>query len=128
MLPYKGKVGETTLKSLRYNLKSVIPVNKMCKIIYTGTKLVLKFNIKDEISKKRKQYSIYKVKCPDLNFDETCVGEIRRRFSERIIIHYGRNDKSHLYQHTEKTGHENVNIDSKKNVRRYYMVSMKDLL
>ena len=52
MLPYKGKVGETRLKSLRNTLKSVMPANNMCKIIYTGTKLASKFNIKDEISKK----------------------------------------------------------------------------
>ena len=54
MLPYKGKVGETTLKSLRNTLKSVIPVNNTCKIIYIGTKLASKFNIKDEICKKHK--------------------------------------------------------------------------
>ena len=39
MLPYKGKVEEATLKSLRNTLKSVIPANNTCKIIYTGTKL-----------------------------------------------------------------------------------------
>ena len=47
MLPYKGKVGETTLKSLRNTLKFVIPANNTCKIIYTGAKLASKFNIKD---------------------------------------------------------------------------------
>ena len=36
---------------------------------------------------------------------------IARRFSERIIDHSGRDDKSHLYEHAEKTGYENVNID-----------------
>ena len=46
MLPYKGKVGETTLKSLRNTLKSVIPANNPCKIISTRTKLALKFKIK----------------------------------------------------------------------------------
>ena len=35
----------------------------------------------------------------------------RRRFSERIIDHSGRDDKSYLYEHTEQTGHENVNIN-----------------
>ena len=52
VLPYKGKVGETRLKSLRDTLKSVVSANNLCKIIYTGTKLASKFNIKDEISKK----------------------------------------------------------------------------
>ena len=51
MLPCKGKVGETTLKSLRNTLKSVIPANNTCKIIYTGTKLASKFNVTDKISK-----------------------------------------------------------------------------
>ena len=81
MLPYEGKVGETTLKSLWNTLKSVIPTNNTCKIIYTGTKLASKFNIKDKIIKERKHDL-----CLDLNCDETYVGEIGRRFSERIII------------------------------------------
>ena len=111
MLPYKGKVGETTLKSLRNTLKSVMPVNNTCKIIYTGTKSASKFNIKDEISKKHKHDLIYKAQCPDLNCNETYTGEIGRRFSERIIDHSGRDDQSHLCVHAEKSGHENVNIN-----------------
>ena len=111
MLPYKGKVGETTLKSLRNALKSAIPANNTCKIIYTGTKLASKFNMKDEISKEHKHDLIYKGQCPYLNCDETYRGEIGRRVPERIIDHSGRDDKSHLYEHAEKTGHENVNID-----------------
>ena len=89
MLPYKGRVGETTLKSLRNTLKSVMPVNNTCKIIYTGTKLASKFNIKDEISKKHKHDLIYKAQCPDLNCDERYIGEIGRRFSEPIVDHSG---------------------------------------
>ena len=34
-----------------------------------------------------------------------------RRFSERIIDHSCRDNKSHLFEHAEKTGHGNVNID-----------------
>ena len=78
MLPYKGKVGETALKPLRNTLKSVIPANNTCKIIYTGAKLVSKFNIKDKISKEHKHDLIYKVQCPDLNCDETYSKEIFR--------------------------------------------------
>ena len=86
-------------------------VNNTCKIIYTRTKLASKFNIKDEISKKHKHDLIFKAQCPNLNCDETYIGEIGRRFSERIIDHSGRDDNSHLYLHAEKTGHENVNIN-----------------
>ena len=110
MLPYKGKVGETTLKSLRNTLKSVIPANNTCKIIYTGTKLDSKFYIKDKISKEHEHDLIYKGQCSDLKCCETYIVEIGRRFSERIIDHSG-HDKLHLYEHAEKTGHENMNID-----------------
>ena len=71
MLSYKGNVGEITLKSLQNTLKSVIPANNTYKIIYTGTKLASKFNIKDKISKEHKHDLIYKARCPDLNCDET---------------------------------------------------------
>ena len=111
MLPCKGKVGETTLKSLRNTLKSVILENNTCKVIYTRTKLASKFNIKDKTSKEHKHDLIYKVQCPDLDCDQTYIGKIGSRFSERIIDHTGCDDKSHLYEHAEKTGHENVNID-----------------
>ena len=73
--------------------------------------LASKFNIKDEISKKHKHDLIYKAQCPDLNCDETYIGEIGRRFSERIIDHSGRDDQPHFYLHAEKTGHEILNIN-----------------
>ena len=82
MLPYKSKVGETTLKSLRSILKSVIPANNTCKIIHTGTKLAPNFNIKDKINKEHKHDLTYKAQCHDPNCDETYRGEIGRGFSE----------------------------------------------
>ena len=88
-----------------------MPANNLCKIIYPATKLASKLNIKDKISKEHKHDSIFKAQCPDLNCDETYIGEIGSRFSERITDHSYRDDKSHLYEHAEKTGQENVNID-----------------
>ena len=61
MLPYKGKAGETRLKSLRDTLTA----NNTCKIFNTGTKLASKFNIKDDINKKHKHDLICKAHCPD---------------------------------------------------------------
>ena len=96
MLPYTGKVGETTLKSLRNTLKSVIPANNTCKLVYTGTKLASRFNIRDKISKEYKYDLIYKAQCLDCSCDETDIEEKGRRFSERITDHSGCDDKSHL--------------------------------
>ena len=66
MLSHKSKVGETRLKSLGNTLKSVMPANNKCKIVYNGTKLASKFNIKDKFSKKHKHDLIYKANVPIL--------------------------------------------------------------
>ena len=79
LLLYKGKVEETRLNSLRNTLKSVTPAKN------TETKLASK------------------AQCPDLNDDATYVGQIGRRFSERVLDHSGRDVKSQLYKHAEKT-------------------------
>ena len=86
LLLYKGKVEETRINSLRNTLKSVTPAKN------TESKLASK------------------AQCPDLNDDATYVGQIGRIFSERVLDHSGRDVKSQLYKHAEKTGHENVNI------------------
>ena len=78
MLPYKGKVGETTLKSLRKTSKSVIPANNTFNIISNGTKLASKFNIKDKINEEHNHDLIYKAQCPDLNCDETIYWRDRK--------------------------------------------------
>ena len=46
-----------------------------------------------------------------VNFDETYIEEVGRRFWERIIDYAGCDDKSHLSEHAEKTADENVKID-----------------
>ena len=101
MLPYKGKVGETKLKSLRNTLKSVMPANETYKVINTGTKLASKFDIKDKISKTHKHDLIFKAHCSDLNSFAAYIGEVGRRFSERII-HPSGLIISHIYMNTQK--------------------------
>ena len=75
--------------------------NSTCKFIFFGTKLAPKFNINDEISKIHKHDLICKAQCPDLNCDTTYVGEIGRRFSERIIDHLVVM-LSHTFMNTQK--------------------------
>ena len=99
------------MKSLRNSLKKIIPANNSCKIILKSTQLGSKFNIKDKINKKHKHDLVYKATCPNENCNETYVGEVGRRFAERIIDHHGRDKRSHLLEHAKNTGHENVNLD-----------------
>ena len=70
--------------------------------------LASKFNIKDKIRKEHKHDLVYKSQCPDFNYDKTYMGETGGRFSERIIDHFGSDDKSHLNEHAEKIGYENI--------------------
>ena len=107
----KQEKGETTLKSLRNTLESVIPAKDTCKIIYTETKLGSKFHVKYKRSKEHKHDLIYKAQYPDLNCVETHLGEIRKRFSECITDHSDRDDMSHLVEYAEKTRQKDVNID-----------------
>ena len=109
MLPYKVKVGEKTLTSLRNTQKYVILANNTCKFIYTETKLGPKFNIKYKISKKHKHDLIYKAQCPYLNCDETFVGEISSGSTSSIfhphaakkILQFFRS-KSYLWPHIQR--------------------------
>ena len=137
MLPYKGKAGETTLKSLRSTLKN-LPYQQITRAkLSTLERNELRYLTSKMKLAKNNNHLIYKAQCPDLNCDETYVREVGRRFSEPIIDQSGRDDKSHLYEHAKKTGHENVSIDhlkfcrvtiktanSRENWRRHYLLSI----
>ena len=43
--------------------------------------------------------------------NQNYIGETRRRISERIIGHAGRDSKSYTYKHCIETGHRSPNIN-----------------
>lgn len=61
ILPYQRKQGNC---GLRKPINSNLPEKKKAQIIYTGTKLGNKFNIKDVNKKEHKHDLIYSVNCP----------------------------------------------------------------
>ena len=60
---------------------------------------------------KKKHELIVKGQCCKIICDATYTGEVERRISERIMDHSGCDDKSHLYEHAEKSVKVNVDID-----------------
>ena len=53
-------------------------------LVFTGTKLGTKFNIKDKTSKEHQHDLTYSVVCPDRNCNEGYNGETGRRLIKRV--------------------------------------------
>ena len=64
VFPYKGIQGENTLKHIKREISKVLPEDKNMQLVYTGTKLVTKFNVKEKTKKEHNYDLIYSVKCP----------------------------------------------------------------
>ena len=80
-------------------------------LVFTGTKLGTKFNIKDKTSKEHQHDLAYSVVCPDLNCNEGYNGEIGRQLIERVHKHSGKDVDSHVFKHSIETNHPTVTID-----------------
>ena len=94
-LPYKGKQGENVIRSLRNTLDKILSQNVEPKIIYTGTKLSRKFQIKN----KTKDEHIY---------DESYVRETGKRLQDRVDEHSGKDNKSNILRHSYQENYKNV--------------------
>ena len=51
VLPYKGIKGEYTLKHIKREINKVLPEDKNMQLVYTGTKVGAKFNVKNKTKK-----------------------------------------------------------------------------
>ena len=104
------------------------------KVIYTGKKLGTNFGIKDRTKAEHEHNLIYKVTCPEPTCNATYVGEVSRRFSERIKDHSGKDHKSHVATHAMETGHKNVNkehfeiVTKDKRLCNYYVRTTAEAL
>ena len=59
------------------------------KIIYNSAKLSQYFNVKDHVPQKKSDL-VYKCTCPQINCNESYIGESERCFEERIIPYRGK--------------------------------------
>ena len=63
LLPYAGLNGCTFLKLLKTHLKETLPSNVKADIVYTGSKLSCKFNLKDKTPFEEHHDLLYRAVC-----------------------------------------------------------------
>ena len=110
ILPYKGKKGEHTLRNVKRYITKLLPEQEEVALVFTGTKLGTKFNIKDKTSKEHQHDLTYSVVCPGTNYNEEYNGETGRRLIERVHEHSGKEVNSHVFKHSIETDHPTVTI------------------
>ena len=115
LLPYQGVKGLHLTKSLKRNLKSLLPSTAKANLDFTSKKLSTCFQIKDQTKLEHKHDIIYLATCPEDNciekvalffITENYIGESGRQISERIIDHSGRDQKSHIFKHSSEKCHQ----------------------
>ena len=111
VLPYKGIPGERTLKHIKREINKVLPEDKNMQLVYTGTKLGTKFNVKDKTKKEHHHDLTYSVKCPMKNCLESYNGETGRKPVERVNEHSGKYINSHTFKYSMATNHPIVTLD-----------------
>ena len=111
IIPYKGKKSELSLRNVKRHITKLLAEQEEVALVFTGTKLGTKFNIKDKTSKEHQHDLAYSVVCPDLNCNEGYNGETGRRLIENVHEHSGKDVNSHVSKHSIKTNHPTVTID-----------------
>ena len=81
-------------------------------LVYTGTKLETKFNVKDKTKKEHHHDLTYSVKCPMKNCLESYNGETRTRLIERVNEHSGKGINSLMFKHSIAANHPTVTLDN----------------
>ena len=93
-------------RSLRNILDIILPQDVEPKFIYTGTKLSVKFQIKDKTKDEHKHDPVYYRKCPEC--DESYAGETGRRMQDRVDEHSGKDSRSNILTNSYQENHKNV--------------------
>ena len=84
LLPYQGEKGLHLTKSLKRNLKSLLPSTVKTNIDFIGKKLSTYFQIKDRTNFEHKHDINYLATCIEDNCSESYIGESGCRISERV--------------------------------------------
>ena len=66
------------------------------KVVYNSAKLSQYFNIKDPVPQKYKSDLVYECTCPQIDCNESYIGETDRCFEECIVDHNKHDKITHL--------------------------------
>ena len=122
-LPYAGNKGEMLVLKLRKYISKVVNKNKKVVTItpvYKARRLGSNFNIKDKIKFEHQHNVVYHAKCPNKKCKSQYTGETRCRIEKREGQHKGKDKKSHLFRHAQRTKHKKVNTHAFKIIGRGY--------
>ena len=73
------------VQNISYNLHQ--RNSKAPNVVYNSAKLSQYFNVKDPVAQKYKSDLVYKCTCPQIDCNESHIGESERRFEEQIKDH-----------------------------------------
>ena len=98
-------------RNITKEVNKILPNKHKATLVYTGTKLGTKFNIKNIIKKEHKHDLVYSVKFPEEACRETYNGETGR-LVERNNKHRRKDKNSHLHQLSLNLNHTIVTLDN----------------
>ena len=104
-VPYAGKEGEDIVKSLQNTLKRNLPTNIAFRVVQTGTKISIRFNIKDQVDAKHFSNFIYHHKCANKKCEDSYIGETAKRRTLRTEEHGGKDKNYWIFKHSSSTKH-----------------------
>ena len=108
VLPYAGKRGNNIIRKMNRQLNKHLKNDVKVMIMYQGTKLSSRFQVKEETKFEHRNDVVYCCKCSEKVCDNFYIGETDRRISERIIDHDKRDKNSHPLQHVQNKKHAHV--------------------
>ena len=119
-LKYAGQKGEQLMSKMKKIISNSLEDGVKSKVVYNSAKLSQYFNVKDPAPQKYKSDLVYKCRCPQIDCNQSYIGETEKRFEERIIDHNKCDEKSYIYKHSSENSHPHVWLDNFEIVVRNY--------
>ena len=95
---------------MKKRLTNLLPQCIVLKVVFTGSKISSKFQVKYRTIFSHNHDIIYHGNFPKNSCADICVGETGRKISERVLEHIGKDTNNHLYKHSMQTGHQTLEI------------------
>ena len=82
VLAYQGKKGAFIIKSMKNRFRNLLPQCIVPKVVFTGSKLSSKFQVKDRTIFSHNHDIIYHGNCPENGCHENYIGELPEEFQK----------------------------------------------
>ena len=103
------------LKNVKHHITKLLPEQEEVALVFTGTKLGTKFNIKDKTSKEHQHNLTYSVSCPDCYCNERHNDETGRRLIETVHVF------PHVFKHSIEANDPTIILDDFRVLKAGYL-------